>query len=74
MVQIKDKSIRLIEHYQKELSPRKPSYCKCKYSPSCSEYAMQAIVKYGPYKGWVLAIWRLLRCNPLSKGGHDPVK
>jgi len=70
----KEKSLKFIEHYQKELSPRKPAYCKCKYSPSCSEYARQAIEKHGAYKGWTLSIWRLLRCNPFSKGGNDPVK
>ncbi len=70
----KEKSLKFIEHYQKELSPRKPAYCKCKYSPSCSEYARQAIEKHGAYKGWALSIWRLLRCNPFSKGGNDPVK
>ena len=45
----------------------------CKYEPSCSEYAIQAVRKHGLVKGSALAGWRLLRCNPWSHGGHDPV-
>lgn len=47
---------------------------RCKYYPSCSEYAVQAIGKFGILRGLVLAGWRLLRCNPLSRGGFDPVE
>ena len=46
----------------------------CKYEPSCSEYAIQALRKHGLVKGSALAGWRLLRCNPWSHGGHDPVR
>ncbi len=46
----------------------------CKYEPSCSEYAVQALRKHGLFKGSALAGWRLLRCNPWSHGGHDPVR
>ena len=46
---------------------------RCKYYPSCSEYAAQAIERYGILRGLVLAGWRLLRCNPFSHGGYDPV-
>lgn len=46
----------------------------CKFTPSCSEYSYQAIEKYGAFKGTMLAIWRILRCNPFSKGGYDPLK
>jgi len=46
----------------------------CKYEPSCSEYGMQAVRKHGLIKGSAMAGWRLLRCNPWSHGGHDPVK
>jgi putative membrane protein insertion efficiency factor len=45
----------------------------CKYIPTCSEYAAQAIEKHGAFKGCILAAWRLLRCNPFSQGGIDPV-
>jgi len=45
----------------------------CKYEPSCSRYAEQAVRRYGPVRGLALAGWRLLRCNPWSRGGYDPV-
>jgi len=45
----------------------------CKFIPTCSEYGIQAIEKYGALKGGLLTIWRILRCNPFSKGGYDPV-
>jgi uncharacterized protein len=47
---------------------------RCRYYPSCSEYAVQAITKFGILRGLVLAGWRLLRCNPWSRGGFDPVE
>jgi uncharacterized protein len=47
---------------------------RCKYYPSCSEYAAQAVQRYGILRGLVLAGWRLLRCNPWSRGGFDPVE
>jgi len=46
----------------------------CKYHPSCSEYAMQAVRRHGLVRGSILAGWRLLRCNPWSRGGFDPVR
>jgi putative membrane protein insertion efficiency factor len=61
-----------IKLYQKLVSPMFGS--RCKYYPSCSEYAVQAIRKFGILRGLVLAGWRLLRCNPLSHGGLDPVE
>ncbi|HHY69259.1 MAG TPA: membrane protein insertion efficiency factor YidD [Bacillota bacterium] len=64
--------IYLIEFYQKYLSPLK-GHPTCKYYPTCSEYARQAILIHGPFKGVILAAWRLLRCNPFSRGGYDPV-
>ena len=45
----------------------------CRYIPTCSQYAMEAIEKYGAIKGGLLAAYRILRCNPFSKGGYDPV-
>ena len=64
--------ISLIRFYQKFLSPLKWR-THCIYTPTCSEYAIQAINKYGIIKGILLAVWRILRCNPFSKGGYDPV-
>ena len=61
-----------IRLYQRVLSPLLPS--RCKYHPSCSEYAVQAIRMHGVMRGLVLAGWRLLRCNPLSNGGIDRVE
>ncbi|MCD8052736.1 MAG: membrane protein insertion efficiency factor YidD [Lachnospiraceae bacterium] len=61
-----------IRCYQKYLSPLK-RYSHCKYIPTCSQYAVEAIEKYGVIKGGALACWRILRCNPFSKGGIDPV-
>jgi len=46
---------------------------KCPYIPTCSEYGLEAVEKYGAFKGGLLAFWRILRCNPFSKGGYDPV-
>ena len=61
-----------IRLYQRVLSPFMPA--RCKYHPSCSEYAVQAIRMHGVMRGLVLAGWRLLRCNPLSNGGIDRVE
>lgn len=63
--------IRGIRVYQKYLSPLK--HTKCPYYPTCSQYGLESIEKYGAVKGGALAVWRILRCNPLSKGGYDPV-
>ena len=60
-----------IHIYQRYVSPKK-WFC-CPYSPSCSCYAVEAIEKYGLWRGGRLTIWRLLRCNPFTKGGYDPV-
>ena len=60
-----------IHKYQKYLSPVKTT--RCPYYPTCSNYALQAIEKYGAVKGGILAGWRILRCNPFSHGGYDPV-
>ena len=63
--------INLIRFYQKYLSPMKST--KCPDTPSCSQYGLEAIQKYGAVKGSILAAWRILRCNPFSRGGYDPV-
>jgi putative membrane protein insertion efficiency factor len=57
--------------YQRLLSPLLPR--RCKYEPSCSAYAVDAIRELGVFRGVVLAVWRVLRCNPWSHGGYDPV-
>jgi putative membrane protein insertion efficiency factor len=61
-----------IRAYQYAISPMFGP--RCKYYPSCSEYAVQAVERYGILRGLVLAGWRLLRCNPFSRGGYDPVE
>lgn len=63
--------INLIKLYRKYLSPMKT--VKCPYYPSCSQYGLEAFEKYGVLKGSVLTFYRILRCNPFSKGGYDPV-
>ena len=64
--------IKLIKFYKKFLSPLK-GHPTCKYYPTCSSYAIEAIELYGVIKGSLLTFWRVLRCNPFSKGGYDPV-
>ena len=64
--------IGLIKFYKKYLSGLKTAPT-CKYFPTCSEYGLEAIEKYGALKGGRLTVWRILRCNPFSKGGYDPV-
>ena len=65
----------LIEKYQKHISLWLESKnVHCKFYPTCSEYTKQAIEKYGAGKGIMLGISRILRCNPFSKGGYDPLK
>jgi len=61
----------VIRAYQLTLSPLLGA--RCRYHPSCSAYAMEAIASYGVVRGSLLAAWRLLRCNPFSHGGYDPV-
>lgn len=64
--------IFLIEKYQKYISPSIGK--NCKYYPTCSEYTRQAIEKYGVVKGLFYGVKRIIRCNPFSKGGYDPLK
>ena len=64
--------ILLIKFYRKYISPMKTT--KCPYFPTCSEYGLEAIEKYGALKGILLGIARILKCNPFSKGGYDPLK
>jgi uncharacterized protein len=60
-----------IAAYQRWISPSLPR--RCRYEPTCSAYAAQAVRRFGVLRGGLLAAWRLLRCNPLSHGGFDPV-
>jgi len=63
--------ILFIRFYQKVISPMFPPCCR--FQPTCSQYAIEALKKYGVIKGGRKAIWRILRCNPFCKGGYDPV-
>ena len=63
--------IWLIRLYQKFISPIKPP--SCRFTPTCSAYAVEAFQKRGFFVGFALTVWRILRCNPFSKGGYDPV-
>ncbi len=61
----------IIWFYRKAVSPYTARACR--FEPSCSEYAVQAIDKHGAFKGAGLAVWRVMRCNPFCQGGYDPV-
>jgi putative membrane protein insertion efficiency factor len=61
-----------VRFYQRFVSPALPR--RCKYEPTCSAYAVDAVRTHGPVRGTILAVWRVLRCNPFSHGGYDPVK
>ena len=60
----------LVRFYRRSISPMHPPCCR--FIPTCSQYALEAIQKYGAIKGGFLALRRILRCNPLFKGGYDP--
>ncbi len=63
--------IWLIKFYRKNISPNTPP--SCKFTPTCSQYGLEAIERFGAFKGGFMTLWRILRCNPFSKGGYDPV-
>lgn len=63
--------IWLVGLYRKFISPIKPPCCR--FTPTCSAYALEAFKKRGFFVGLILSVWRILRCNPFSKGGYDPV-
>lgn len=69
---MKNFSVRLIRTYQLFLSPLFPP--SCRFTPTCSQYAIEAIDKHGLLRGWYLACRRLLRCHPFCRGGFDPVE
>jgi|TARA_B100000530_G_C15915481_1_gene471056 putative membrane protein insertion efficiency factor len=64
-------AIKIIRLYQKGISPYMPSVCR--YEPTCSQYSIEAIKKFGTFKGFFLTVKRLLRCNPLGGKGYDPI-
>jgi uncharacterized protein len=68
---MKDLALQLLRLYKRWISPAFPP--SCRYTPTCSEYAMEALERYGVLRGGIMAVWRLLRCHPLAKGGLDPV-
>lgn len=63
--------IGLVRFYRAVISPLKPP--SCRFYPTCSEYALEAVRKHGPWKGTALAVRRILRCHPMNPGGYDPV-
>lgn len=63
--------VKGIKGYQRYISSSKMN--RCPYIPTCSSYGLQAVEKYGAVKGSILATWRIIRCNPLSSGGYDPI-
>ena len=71
LIKMKKILIIMIKFYRKNISPMRS--LKCPYWPTCSQYGLEAVEKYGAIKGGGLAAWRILRCNPFSKGGYDPV-
>ncbi len=71
---MKNLALTLIKLYRKFLSPKNFGIHTCKFEPSCAVYTYEAIKRHGVIKGSIMGVWRILRCNPLSKGGYDPVK
>jgi putative membrane protein insertion efficiency factor len=69
---MKRAALAVLQGYKRWISPLLPPACR--FVPTCSEYAMEAVEKHGLFGGLARAVWRLLRCNPLSRGGYDPVR
>ena len=63
--------LALLRFYKRDVSPLLPAACR--YTPTCSEYAMEAVEQFGPFRGTLMAARRVLSCNPFSRGGYDPV-
>jgi putative membrane protein insertion efficiency factor len=68
---MKRAALAVVRFYRRAISPYLPA--SCRYTPTCSQYALEAIEKYGALKGSFMALKRILRCNPFSRGGYDPV-
>ncbi len=77
---LKNIVISVIDLYQKTISPDHGllrgffPHGYCRFTPTCSQYGKDAVIKYGVIVGLIKTVWRILRCNPFNKGGHDPVK
>lgn len=69
---MKSLALWILRSYKRWISPALPA--SCRYVPTCSEYALEAVEGYGVVRGGLMAMWRLLRCHPLVKGGYDPVR
>ncbi|HEY8806521.1 MAG TPA: membrane protein insertion efficiency factor YidD [Candidatus Limnocylindria bacterium] len=63
--------LRVLRFYKAQISPALPAACR--YTPTCSEYAIEAVERYGAWRGSIMAIRRILSCNPFTRGGYDPV-
>jgi len=68
---MKQSFLFLIRIYRKYISPAFPP--SCRFTPTCSQYALEAVERFGAIRGGGMAVWRILRCNPFCKGGYDPV-
>ena len=64
--------VKMLRFYKSAISPFLPAACR--FKPTCSEYAAEAITKYGALRGAAMTTWRILRCQPFARGGYDPVK
>lgn len=71
MFHMKRLLLRAIRFYQRHISPHTPP--SCRFTPTCSQYGIEAIERFGALKGTGLTLWRILRCNPFCRGGYDPV-
>ena len=71
-VEMKSLAIRFLRGYKRLISPLLPAACR--YVPTCSDYAVEAVERFGMVRGGLMAAWRVLRCNPFVKGGVDPVE
>jgi len=71
---MKKLTLILLQFYKNYLSPGRLGIKICRFEPSCSRYTAEAVQKYGVVRGLLLGGWRVVRCNPLTKGGYDPVK
>ncbi len=69
---LRDLAIATVRLYQRAISPGLPD--SCRFHPSCSQYTVLAIEKHGVLRGVCMGVWRIMRCNPFSKGGFDPVR